>query len=233
MADSNLIPSMTSNTAPSGEVSVNSISSATYDGWKAVDGSETSYWMTSNTSGGWYIQYEFELEKICTSYAIGKAVNAEPQCPKDFTLQASNTGAFSGEEVTLDTQTNISWGGGLYEKQTFSFTNTTEYKYYKLNITATVYSGNSVAMGVFELIGNVEPISHLSGSATVTSKILPYPKSALTGSAVLVANGARHTEIYSFTFVGEIESSKTHKTFNMIGEIEQPKTSTVIKRVNT
>lgn len=56
---------------------------------------------------------------ILTKYRIYSTFH--DSCPRDWQLLASNTGAFSGEQVTLDTQVDIGdWGGGAYTEYLIS-----------------------------------------------------------------------------------------------------------------
>ena len=87
------------------------------------------------TSG--YIQYAFNnglTAKVITSYKITSNPGTNARAVKDWTLEASNTDSFSGEETVLDTQS-----GQVFtdtEEKTFSFSNTTSYVYYRLVIAA-------------------------------------------------------------------------------------------------
>jgi hypothetical protein len=57
------------------------------------------------------------------------------QGPSDFTIEGSNTGAFGGEETTLDTQTNETFTDG--QSKVYDFSNANAYKFYRINITDT------------------------------------------------------------------------------------------------
>ena len=77
--------------------------------------------------------------------------------PKDWTIEASNTGAFSGEEVTLDTRagettwtqaTSSNYGSAWNE---YTFTNSTAYRYWRINITANNGHGTYLIFAEMEM----------------------------------------------------------------------------------
>ena len=123
---------MTSNSAPSGTVSA---SAEFTPAWQAFNNTTASRWSMPATSG--YIQYAFNnglTAKVITSYKITSNPGTNARAVKDWTLEASNTDSFSGEETVLDTQS-----GQVFtdtEEKTFSFSNTTSYVYYRLVIAA-------------------------------------------------------------------------------------------------
>jgi len=127
-------PYMTSNTAPHGDASASTEFSASYQAWEAFGGGGTSeYWSSTNDSGVGWLQYHFDTAQIITKYDI-QSENIG-NTPTDWTLEASNTGSYGGEEVTLDTQSSLSWSS--QETKEFTFTNSTAYSYYRLVITGT------------------------------------------------------------------------------------------------
>jgi len=130
-----LIPDMTALDAPSGLVSASTVF-ATYYAWQAFDkvNSGEDGWLASATSG--WLQYQFATAQIIKMYSLLSRNTGNPCPPKSWTLKASNTGDFTGEEVTLDTQTDITdWATSANTKKTFNFTNTTAYLYYRIIIT--------------------------------------------------------------------------------------------------
>lgn len=112
-------------------------------------------------NGGWqatttpcYLKYDFAKEQTIVSYKIYPSSNDHNlRSPKNWTFEGSNTGAFSGEQVILDTQSNISgWITGL--AKTFDTSNSGSYKYYRLNITAnTGGTANYTNLAEWELTG--------------------------------------------------------------------------------
>jgi hypothetical protein len=95
----------------------------------AVDGNLTTYWQPSGSFPHWW---QYHLASSGTAQALNISVPALTTAAA-FTLQASNTGAFSGEQVTLLTASMpISLSGATYS---WYFGNSTAYLYYRLVFT--------------------------------------------------------------------------------------------------
>lgn len=116
---------MTADNAPSPYVVTSNNSwegDANWRKWKAFD----SY-IGSSPAGhmGWVMAGAagYIIIDLGASYNINKyriySTNHN-YCPRAWTLQGSNTGAFTGEQVTLDTHVNIAnWGADAYVEYTF------------------------------------------------------------------------------------------------------------------
>jgi len=155
---SNAVPTMTSDIVPSGRASA----SATYnngqaEAWCAFGG--TNGWLNNGGATGW-VQYEFDQPKRIGQYKITPwSVDSFPaRSPKDWTLLGSNDGA---TWTTLDTQTNYtSWVSNT--PSTFDLTNTTRFRYFRLNVTA---NGVNSYLAV-KLLALYERVEGGSGAAT-------------------------------------------------------------------
>jgi len=133
-----LIPVMTSNTSPSGQVSASSsYDSTTYAPWKAFDGNNVSgvcsRWISSGNMPQW-IAYKFNAPVTARNYYIlPETGGCADRAPKNFQLQGSNDGV---NWTSLDTQSNITLNlynaGGL----TFSIANPGSYNNYRLLVSA-------------------------------------------------------------------------------------------------
>jgi len=153
IGDTDVVPTMTSNTTPEGEVSTSSEQSG-YEGYNAFDGDTTNTgdgWVTpAGTTSGW-LQYKFTSPKAIGKYKIMSQVSdnvAIDRCPKDWTFEGSNDGA---SWDVLDTRTGITnWVQNEFSE--FIFDNTTEYQYYRINVTAN-NGASYLAIGELELIG--------------------------------------------------------------------------------
>ena len=116
---SNAIPTMTSNTTPSGVASADSSYNSNYSAWKAMDRSNSGYlcWLTG--TGGTFphwLQYRFASGKIITSYSVTSPNYPNwVVSPKTWKLQGSNNGS---SWTDLDTQTNQSFSISSNEKKT-------------------------------------------------------------------------------------------------------------------
>ncbi|KAI7258987.1 hypothetical protein KC345_g10418 [Hortaea werneckii] len=99
---------------------------------KAFDANPSTKWLIT-VSTGW-IQYKFAagVTQTATSYSITSANDVPGRDPKNWTLQGSNNGT---SWTTLDTRTNESFAT-RFLKKTYTFSNTTAYAYYRLNVSA-------------------------------------------------------------------------------------------------
>jgi len=69
--------------------------------------------------------------------------------PKDWTFEGSSTGSWSGEEVTLDTQTNQSFT--QQEWKDYTFDNITSYRYYRIDVSANNGDGTYLIIQEIEM----------------------------------------------------------------------------------
>lgn len=129
------IPDMTNNTSPSGVASASSEHSAPFPASAAMtDDSTTSYWLT--LSGGEapsWLKYDFGSgnAKTIVRTTIQGGPNV-PRYPTAWTLEGSNN---DSAWTTLDTQSSQTFTAG--EVKTFTFSNSTAYRYYRINISAS------------------------------------------------------------------------------------------------
>ena len=84
-----LIPTMTSNTNPSGTVSANA---ETQPAYCAFDGNESTYWYTYENTGS-YIQYKFDKAKCVRKILVQTYFSGSNGLIKKFKVQASNDGS--------------------------------------------------------------------------------------------------------------------------------------------
>ena len=126
---------------------------------KGADDTINTYWLGAVSSSGWW-QYQFAAGTTIKYYSINMFVGGDVAlnyAPKDWTLKGSNTGAFGGEEVTVDTQTGVTWSADG-EKVFDCSGNTTAYNYYRLNITDNG-GGSRIAINEVRMWTNVDVIS--------------------------------------------------------------------------
>lgn len=160
----------------------------------AVDNSNSSFWAAGSISAHW--QYAFAsgtTRNVRQLKITARAGGGENQSPKDFTLKASATGSFSGEEVTLLSITGAT-GWTANQTRTWQFTNSGSYRYYRIVITA-VDGGAVAAIGEVEMMEMTSPgmgntkvaISLTLASSTALPKIRLYPKrnGTLSGTVTL------------------------------------------------
>lgn len=134
----NITPIMTDNISEFGEVSSGSVyPSPTYAAWKAFDGDDSTWWLSSNVSNDW-ISFDFKKNVLIKKYSL--TVNRDlATAPKNFTLSGWDGFAWT----VLDTQSAYSkWVLG--QQQEFLLPkNKKKYSKYKIDMTSaggTYYS---------------------------------------------------------------------------------------------
>lgn len=147
--EADMIPTMTSNTAPSGVASASSVYSSDWPAWKAMDDNGGTTWASAYAPAGSWLKYQFTAGKTATSYTLTARNLADPNpyAPSAWTLQGSNNGA---DWTNLNSQSGISWTQA--EKKTFTIASPASYVYYKLAITTPGPQGYS-QFAEWELIG--------------------------------------------------------------------------------
>lgn len=166
----NLIPAMTSDTAPSGIASASSNSATAF---QAFDGD--SGFSNTDSAGGWrsttggipaWLQYKFPSAAVADHYSV-TVWKSSYSTPKDFKLQGSQDGS---NWTYLDTRTGINWFSG--ETKAFQFTNATAYLYYRLSISATIAHGsNPDIVVILEMTLSKSVPAQVCKSATATSNV--------------------------------------------------------------
>ena len=128
------VPTMTSNTAPSGVVTWSSSSETLYDGWKAFDDDFGTHWADNTTSLPSSLTYQFPEDKVINKYTLRLDSGLMGRALKDWTLRGSNDD-FIADDNVLDTVINeTAWTTG--ETKTFEFNNSTAYESYRIVVTA-------------------------------------------------------------------------------------------------
>jgi len=128
----NIIPEMTSNTAPSGVARASSVYTSAYEPWQAFNSTDADLYWNAITNTGW-IEYEFTEKMIVDKYSLKarQSLDYNDAMPKAWTFEGFDGAAW----VVLDTQTaQTAWG--ISEVRTYLFANTVAYSKYRLNISA-------------------------------------------------------------------------------------------------
>lgn len=147
-----ITPAMTDNDAPSPYEVFESGHSFTHYGWLVFDHDSGTDWYNYEDGFPYWVTFDFGAgnTKIVTKYrltASGVDVIRAERAPEDFTLQGSNN---NSDWTILDTVTGeISWGVG--ESREFEIDNSTEYRYYRLNITDTESTTNYIQLAEVEM----------------------------------------------------------------------------------
>ena len=103
---------------------------------KLTDNDSSTKWLAFHPTG--WVAYRLAAPVAVVKYSLTSANDAAGRDPRDFTVQGSDDGA---NWTDLDSRTGQSFGG-RYATNTYTFTNTTAYAYYRLTITAN--SGDSI-----------------------------------------------------------------------------------------
>src|SRR5262249_9424181 len=101
-----------------------------------TDNDSSTKWLAFSPTG--WAAYRLAAPVAVVKYSLTSANDAPGRDPRDFTVQGSADGT---QWTDLDSRTGQSFGG-RYATNTYTFTNTTAYAYYRLTITAN--SGDSI-----------------------------------------------------------------------------------------
>jgi hypothetical protein len=174
--DRDQIPALTSNSAPSPyAVTASSEDGAGSEGYRMFANGSSS-WRTASGAGGAaniVIDVGSANAFAATSLVLTGTGDAATRCPTNFTFEGSNTGSFSGEETVLYTGSSLSWSAS--ETKTFTFSNTTSFRYYKLDVTST--SG-----GTYVEIEEGEIRKQVTGDFGTNGFYLPFTDSGQLGA---------------------------------------------------
>jgi poly(3-hydroxybutyrate) depolymerase/lysophospholipase L1-like esterase len=170
-----------------GTISVSNTSSpAGEDMTKAFDDSASTKWLIANTTG--WIQYDFvgTTTWAINQYTITSANDVPTRDPKNWTLQGSNDGT---NWTAVNAQSNQTFAN-RFQKNTYSFTNTTAYQIYRLNITAN--NGDTLLqLAEIEMFAgnNSTPAPTPTPGSTSTPTPTPTPASTPTPSPTPTPSG--------------------------------------------
>lgn len=156
-----LIPTMTSNTTPSGIVSASSYWSNNHLPWASFNDYIAPLgdgWFTAEGQTTGWLAYEFPDIKIISKYTItprttnGNTIANKGETPKNWSFEGYNLE--TNQWDILDTQSNITdWIAG--KKKEFTFNNSKGYKQYRINITANNGYNRFVGFGEMEMMEKI------------------------------------------------------------------------------
>jgi hypothetical protein len=98
---------------------------------KLTDGILTNQWGIDGTTA--WIQFAYSTAQVKNIYSLTSATKEPTRDFKNWTVSGSHNGT---DWTVLDTQTNHAPWAARSTTLNFNFTNSTAYKYYKLNVTA-------------------------------------------------------------------------------------------------
>jgi hypothetical protein len=155
----NVIPIMTSDTAPSGVASASSETSNF--AWSAFDNNNATRWSVAFTAPQW-VAYKFNTPVTIRRYAItGDAASATGD-PKTWTFEGSNDGGVTWQ--ILDTQSSQT-GWANSEKRSFLVPNPKAFTSYRVNISANNGAG-ILYVGTLEMMDTAGIIRSLTGGVS-------------------------------------------------------------------
>ncbi|WP_081481732.1 discoidin domain-containing protein [Paenibacillus elgii] len=202
----NIIPLMTSNTAPSPYVaSASSVHSANYDAWRAFNGGDgTTYWTPGNGIKSGWIKIDLTVPKIISQYSI-KANHqyGYVDSPKDWTFEGSNN---DKDWVILDTRLNeTNWINS--ERRVFTLRNSSGYRYYRLNVSSinSVGPGDNLMINKIEMMELISTpilrtiVSSDSGETWNTFRSNSWQPVTISSLSNVKQNGMTYSEINSLT----------------------------------
>jgi hypothetical protein len=136
---SNLIPTMTSHSAPSGLASASHELAGVYVAWYAFRNQnpcDAAGWAVAWTGNPEWLQYQFGTGNVVTKYSITtRGESGTPRAPKTWVFAGSNDGS---SWTQLDAQTDITdWASSANETKNFVLSNTDSYSYYRVTISAS------------------------------------------------------------------------------------------------
>lgn len=188
----NQVPAMTSFTAPSGVASA-SHEPGTEVSWKAFDRNTGTFWTGGTATSGW-LKYDFGASnaKVITYYSINGHRSGIPErSPKSWTLEGSNDNT---SWTSVDSRTNVpAWA--LNEVRTYSFANTTAYRYYRLNFSAIQGGGtypDSVNIIEFGLYTSLQGVKAMQ----LNLQSVRYAKA---GMAIDIYKSGKPIKLYTLT----------------------------------
>ncbi|MFA5926334.1 MAG: LamG-like jellyroll fold domain-containing protein, partial [Parcubacteria group bacterium] len=167
----------------------------TYQGTAAdvFDNNASTLWRSNTASTGW-TEYDFGagVTKTIVRYTINAVADSWSSTPNTWTFKGSND---NSNWTTLDTKTNQT----LSDNAVFTYiiSNTTAYRYYKLDVTSTQNSGLGLGLREVEMmeagIGNSHFVILNSGNVGIGTTTPGYKLQVNTGSVsgyVVDATGA-------------------------------------------
>ena len=138
----------------------------------AFDNLTSTKWYNFNTTGIIWIQYQFcsGASYAINSYSITSANDSPLRDPKTVNLYGSNNGV---NYTLLDSRANIAFTT-RFQTQTFTFTNSTSYQYYRLEMSANT-GNDGLQVAEIELIETGAVLKSTDITPSGESLVTVYP----------------------------------------------------------
>lgn len=203
------VPVMTSNTAPAGTAAASSThSSGSFPAYRAFDGNTATpgRWITAEGQTTGWIRYDFVTPKIITHYSLQPTPTDEPgeadRSPASWTFEGSND---ASSWTVLNTQTSVAnWAAG--EKRTYATTNSTAYRYYRINVSANKGDASLLVICEVEFLNTSANVDMLEVEIDSARYIKP-------GMTFDIYRGGTETKLYTIT---PTAVDKINDTFSFI-----------------
>ena len=177
---------------------------------KLADGDVNTKWLTFTTTG--WAQYQLSSPVAVQRYQVAAANDSPGRDPQDWQLQGSNNGT---DWTTVDTQTGQNFAA-RFAVNTYDFTNSTAYSYYRINITKN--HGDTIIQ-MSELVlsdgSNVVPPVTDMRSETGTGPVNVYTAKPNVGF-----NGLK-----AFRYGGSLLADGRDYAYNRVYDVDVPVTS--------
>ncbi|MEV5012779.1 alkaline phosphatase family protein [Streptomyces sp. NPDC055692] len=165
------------------------------------DHDPSTKWLARNPTG--WVTYQLAKPKAVVQYSLTSANDSPGRDPKDFTLQGSNDGS---TWTDLDKHTGQRFNS-RYLTKSYTFTNTTAYSYYRLNVTANygdpllqlsgwdISDSTAPAEPTQNSYGTAVPADPNAGSTTGTVSVIDLANPTAAPSSIDV--GLHPTAMYA------------------------------------
>jgi YVTN family beta-propeller protein len=165
------------------------------------DHDPSTKWLAHDPTG--WVTYQLAKPKAVVQYSLTSANDSPGRDPKDFTLQGSNDGS---TWTDLDKRTGQRFDS-RYVTKSYTFTNTTAYSYYRLNVTANygdpllqlsgwdISDSTAPAEPTQNSYGTAVPADPNAGSTTGTVSVIDLANPAAAAESIDV--GLHPTAMYA------------------------------------
>lgn len=172
---------------------------------KVVDKNTASKYLTFNAAPLW-IMWQCNTPQAAAQYALTSGNDSPERDPKDWTFEGSNNGT---DWTVLDTRTGEDFSGRGMTK-TYTFSNSTNYTYYRLNVAQMLDPGSTIFQMAEWGIAGSNPPDAPSGLVVKTTggqeTILKWTDNAATESGFEIVRSENGTD---FVNAGAVAANTT------------------------
>ena len=147
----NLIPSMTSNTDPSGTASASTELDGNHAAWKAFDDKAGSYWLPTAADTAPYLEYDWTSEVTFTQMHIGVFNDGGTTVSRTITVEGLTSNDVWENCLSLGSFVSLEFRGGSYRRDYFVDLNGGNYKAIRITGNEAWYVNRSYACLIEDL----------------------------------------------------------------------------------